>query len=265
MGILTSIGWVLVNLVQLLLACAWCALWITVALVAQLVTRRPDLSLMLARKPFSPGILTILLSRLEVTGRELPDLSGPHVYVCNHQSYSDIPALFIALPVPLRFIAKSPLFNMPFLGWYMRATGMIAVHPESPEKARRSLEAAASGVRDGASILAFPEGHRTEDGTIGPFKKGPFKLALMTGVSVVPIAIDGTLETANLRRMRSRPSRIRVCIGAPIETRDLSPRDADRLTELVRHEIVRLHRSIGGAGAGRENPAHDAPNERRLA
>ena len=110
----------------------------------------------------------------------------------NHQSSLDIVVAFMVLPVNLRFVAKHVLKYVPFLGWYMWATGMIFVHRGRRGAAMGSLVEAAARVRDGASVLVFPEGTRSRDGNVQAFKKGAFVLASQAGVPIVPVAIEGS-------------------------------------------------------------------------
>src|SRR5690606_2843749 len=118
--------------------------------------------------------------------------SAPHIFLMNHQSMVDIPAAFASIPANLRFVAKHSLKHIPFLGWYMSMTGMIFVNRNDRRKAFQSLQQAADRIREGASILAFPEGTRSRDGVLLPFKRGPFLLALESGVPVIPVVIDGS-------------------------------------------------------------------------
>ena len=114
------------------------------------------------------------------------------IYCANHQSAMDIPILFVNLPVQFRFVAKRSLFKMPFLGWHLKRSGHIPVDRERPREAMRSLDEAAEKIRAGSSVILFPEGHRSRDGKIGPFKSGSFYLAIQSGVPVVPITLNGT-------------------------------------------------------------------------
>src|SRR6476660_8577156 len=119
----SEIGWAVINTLQAIHAVVWSALWISVALVVSGLTWRRRPALALARRVWAPGLLAVAV-RLEVVGLERVDFSRPHLFVANHQSWIDIPALFAGLPVPLLFMAKRELAKVPFLGWYIRAMGM---------------------------------------------------------------------------------------------------------------------------------------------
>ncbi len=152
-------------------------------------------------------------AELRVTGLPETGWDRPAIYVMNHQSSLDIPAAFAVLPVDLRFIAKHTLRKVPFLGWYMSWTGMVFVDRSNSTQAVGSLNAAAERVRGGISLLAYPEGTRSRDGRILPFKKGPFVLALQAGVPIVPFAIQGSLRVmpSGLKPLRpgGGPDRVR--------------------------------------------------------
>mgnify|MGYP003376034964 CR=1 FL=1 len=116
---------------------------------------------------------------------------GPYVIVSTHTSLLDIP-LNLGLPLPIRVSARPGIFRVPVMGAYMRFSRMIPVASDSREAVEASLEACRAAIRDGASILVFPEGTRSEDGGIGPFHKGAFHLARELGVPILPVVIDGT-------------------------------------------------------------------------
>lgn len=256
------LGWGLVNGVQAVFLGVWSAFWISAALVALAVTFRRDVPLAMARTCWAPALLAASGVRLVVEGREHVDFTRPHVFVMNHQSMIDIAVAFVALPVNLRFVAKKVLSRVPFLGWYMAATGMIFVDRGRSERAVRSLREAGARIRAGASILAFPEGTRSPDGSILPFKKGPFVVALEAGVPVVPVVIEGAAAVLPYRGFSIRPGTIRVRLGAPVPTEGL-PREArDELIGAVRGKMIEMHRAMGGAG-GAGAATHDTGTQAR--
>src|SRR5690554_2100474 len=169
---LRNLGWLLINCAQAIFLAVWTAFWITAALVVLLLTFRRDLPLHMARTCWAPGLLWVGGARVEVEGGEGIDWSKPHIFLMNHQSAIDIPVAFTVLKTPLRFVAKRVLASVPFLGWYMWATGMIFVDRERSTRAVQSLQRAGERIRAGASILAYPEGTRSRNGRIQPFKKG---------------------------------------------------------------------------------------------
>lgn len=118
--------------------------------------------------------------------------SPPYVFMCNHQSALDIYALLSGLPLSFRWIAKRQLFAIPVFGWAMRKAGYISIDRENAREALKAIEKAAQRIREGTNIIIFPEGTRSADGRLLPFKKGGFALALRAMVPVVPIGIFGS-------------------------------------------------------------------------
>ncbi len=208
----------LLNVLQALFLAGWSALWISVALVTAIVTRDQEAALSMARRFWAPGLRWAAGARVVVEPFPNIDWTRPHVFVMNHQSSLDIVAAFLVLPINLRFVAKHVLKYVPFLGWYMWATGMIFVHRGKRGASMGSLRDAGARVRDGANVLVFPEGTRSRDGGLLPFKKGAFVLATTAGVPIVPIAIEGSGRCMPAGRFRVRPGVIRIKVGEPIPT-----------------------------------------------
>jgi 1-acyl-sn-glycerol-3-phosphate acyltransferase len=235
----------------------WSIFWIPAALILGTLRRDPSLPLRFARRYWAPGMLRMSGADLRVIGSPDAVADRAAIYVMNHQSSLDIPAAFAVLPVDLRFIAKHTLRKVPFLGWFMSWTGMVFVDRSNSTQAVGTLNAAADRVRNGISLLAYPEGTRSRDGSILPFKKGPFVLALQAGVPIVPIAIAGSRECmpANLRPFR--PGVVQMAIGAPIPTAGMGMDRRDELVRQVRDAVVALHASLA-----RSRPA-DATATRR--
>jgi len=142
--------------------------------------------------------------------------------------------------VNIRFIAKKQLGQIPLFGWAMAAGRFIFIDRKNPIAARKSIDRAAARIRDGSSVAIFPEGTRSRDGLLGPFKKGGFHLAQQAGVPVVPIAIQGAGQVMPPGSVLVRPGPVTVTVGAPIETKDLKDTAArNALVERVRSEIER--------------------------
>jgi 1-acyl-sn-glycerol-3-phosphate acyltransferase len=160
-----------------------------------------------------------------------------YVYMANHCSLVDIPALFAYLPYQFKIMAKKELFYVPFMGWHLWTAGNFPVDRSDPRKTARSLRDVVEGVRGGKSLAVFPEGTRSPDGKLGEFKPGSFKLALRAGVPVVPIAIRGTHEVLPKHSLVPRPGKVEVIIGKPISTSGMSEKDARGLMESVHRAI----------------------------
>lgn len=238
----------LINFGQALFLSFWSAFCITCAFFAGLLTLRRQLPLAMARRMWAPPLIAATGSRLVVETLPNVDWSRPHIFVMNHQSMADIPCAFQGIPANLRFVAKHSLKWVPFIGWYMAFTGMIFINRSNRREAVKSLQLAGQRIREGANILAYPEGTRSRDGSILPFKKGPFVLAIEAGVPIIPVAIEGSGQMLPRDGFRIRPAVIRMKLGDPIETANLKSSDRDELLRRTRDEIIRLHREIGGKG-----------------
>ncbi|HOJ43127.1 MAG TPA: lysophospholipid acyltransferase family protein [Syntrophorhabdaceae bacterium] len=116
----------------------------------------------------------------------------PCIFMCNHQSALDIYALLAKMPFSFRWVAKRQLFSIPFFGWAMKKAGYISLDRENPREAIKAIEVAAKRIKDGTNLVIFPEGTRSKDGVLLPFKKGVFSLAVRAGAPVVPASIKGT-------------------------------------------------------------------------
>jgi len=177
-------------------------------------------------------ILTTSGVRVGVEGLE----NVPHetaIYCANHQSAMDIPILFVHLPVQFRFLAKRPLFKLPFLGWHLYRSGHIPVDRDQPRKAFRSFDQAAERIRSGVPVVLFPEGTRSRDGALKPFKGGSFHLAIQAGVPVVPITLNGTRHVHEPDTLHVRSGHAQMIIHPPILTAGLNSQDVDTLCAQV--------------------------------
>jgi 1-acyl-sn-glycerol-3-phosphate acyltransferase len=238
----------LIAFFQAIFLALWLVFWITSSGLAALLTLNGEVPLMMARRFWAPMHWRITGSPLLVEPLPEVDWSQPHIFLMNHQSNFDIPIAFAVIPVNIRFIAKHVLKWIPFLGWYMAGTGMIFLNRSNPREAMRGLKLAGERIRAGSNILAFPEGTRSKDGRILPFKKGSIALAVEAGVPIIPIAIEGTRGMLPPGSARLRRHPIRVKVGQPIPTAGIKGAAREALMKRVRDAIIQLHRDIGGAG-----------------
>lgn len=162
------------------------------------------------------------------------------IFMSSHGSAIDILAIFVAIPQQLRFLAKKSLFYVPFLGWSMWLAGFVPVERESKESGHLALETLERRLREGLSVLIFPEGTRSRDGKLGKFKKAGFLLAIRTGIPIVPIAITGAREILGAQGLLIRRGTAMVRLGEPIPTEGLGVQDRTQLLERVRGEIRKL-------------------------
>jgi 1-acyl-sn-glycerol-3-phosphate acyltransferase len=160
-----------------------------------------------------------------VTGLDRLDPSRSYVFAANHQSLYDIPILFASLPFQVRIIAKASLGRIPFLGWHLQRTGHLLVDRSKPGAG--VLKKMARLVRARHSLIVFPEGTRSTDGSVARFKGGSFLIALEAGLPIVPISIQGSRHVMFRGRLMVCPGNVAVTVHAPIETAGV-PRDAVR-------------------------------------
>jgi len=177
--------------------------------------------------------------RIKVTVRGLSniDLSRSYIYMSNHQSNFDIPVLLAHLPVQFRWLAKVELFRIPVFGYAMKRAGYISIDRSNSRSAIKSLKSAANIIRDGVSVLIFPEGTRSNDGSIMPFKQGGFIIGVDSGVPVVPVIIRGTRSIMPKKRLRIEPGNVVLEIKKPIESSDYTRKTRDALMKKVRTVI----------------------------
>lgn len=180
-------------------------------------------------RQWARGCLWLGGVRLTVEGVEHLPSRGPVVYMSNHQGNFDIPLLYAALPVQFRWLAKAELFRIPLFGLTMRIAGYIPVERKDRRLAIQSMNKAAQQVAAGTSIMIFPEGTRSPDGTLLPFKKGGFVLAQQAQAPIVPIAIDGSAALMLKSSWLIRSGEVRLRIFPAIPTAGLGMKDRDKL------------------------------------
>jgi 1-acyl-sn-glycerol-3-phosphate acyltransferase len=165
----------------------------------------------------------------------------PQIIVANHVSYFDVPALASVLPKRFRFVAKRELTRIPLWGRAWQAAGHIAIDRSDKLKAVESLDLAGRLMREDRScVVIFPEGTRSPNGRLQPFKKGAFMLAMHTGIEIVPVGIRGSDRILPKGSWRMRSGGIIVRIGRPITSAGQSEADREQLMALVRSEIEKL-------------------------
>ncbi len=175
---------------------------------------------------------------LEVIGREnVPD-DEALVLMSNHRSYYDIPSVFSAVPGRIRMVAKKELFYVPVFGSAMLAAGFIRIDRDKRASAMDSLKESGALLRQGTRVWIAPEGTRSTNGELGPFKSGGFHLALDAGVRILPIALEGTEKVlpADSLRVR-RGQRVKVTILPPVDAPAYGQARRKELTAEVRARI----------------------------
>ena len=194
-------------------------------------------------RAWAKGLLAASWVRLEVESEAAAGAGGGSVFMANHESLFDIPALLASLPGETKFLAKSSLFKIPIFGWALHAGGFVPIDRKDRSTARESFAAAIAELARGASVLIFPEEERTLDGRVLPFQRGGFLLALKSGLPIVPVGIEGAFEVQHRRSFLIRPGTVRVRYGRPIEVAGQAISGLRGLTEATRARVAELARA----------------------
>ncbi|HYP27077.1 MAG TPA: lysophospholipid acyltransferase family protein [Blastocatellia bacterium] len=196
-------------------------------------------------------------ARIRVSGKENIRPDRNYVYMANHSSLVDTPALFAYLPYQFRIMAKKQLFYIPFMGWHLWTSGNFPIDRTDGRKTALSLRRVIEEIRGGKSLAVFPEGTRSPDGRLQEFKPGAFKLAVRAGVPIVPVTIRGTRDVLPKGSLAPRPGRVDVIIGEPIDTREYNEKRIGELIDRTRRAIA----SRLDPEARLDRPAESVPAE----
>ncbi|MFZ1983799.1 MAG: lysophospholipid acyltransferase family protein [Desulfatitalea sp.] len=188
--------------------------------------------------------------RVRVIGLENIDPTRSAIYMSNHQSNFDIPVFFSALPIQFRWLAKAELFKIPIFGQGMRGAGYISIDRSDTKSAIRSLAQAARNIRAGTSVLIFPEGTRSDDGALLPFKAGGFVMAVDAGVPIVPMAVHGTFAVMPKGGYMIRRQAVWLVVRPPIDTTAYSRKTKKELMDCV-HASISEAMAVQPEGGGR--------------
>jgi len=170
-------------------------------------------------------------------GEDRIDQNQPYIVMANHQSHYDVFALMGLLPLQLRWVIKMELRKIPIFGIACEKVGYIFIDRGNHEKAQKSLDAAGEKIRAGSSVIFFPEGTRSEDGKLRPFKKGGFVIALEAKVPILPVTVVGGKEILPKGSLRILPGNMKVIIHEPIYVDEYTYETKERLMERVRAAI----------------------------
>jgi 1-acyl-sn-glycerol-3-phosphate acyltransferase len=206
----------------------------TVSLFSTLFDRSGNVAHRCARA-WARLILATTGVRVQVSGLEHLQAGRSYVFASNHQSIYDIPILFASIPMQLRIVAKQSLGRIPFMGWHLHRAGHLLVDrrrpgPDIVRKMRRLVGAS-------SSLIVFPEGTRSLDGSLRRFKKGPFLVAIDAGLPVVPVSIGGSRQVMKKGRLMVCPGEVRLTVHEPIPTTGIAREQvlefADRARRIV--------------------------------
>lgn len=222
----------------------------TVSLVGGLLRAPRELHDWVHRN-WSRILLRLAGVRLVTEGTENLERHEAVVVVSNHQSLFDIFALFAALPVSLRFVAKKELDGIPVFSNAMRQAGHVFIDRSDRRQAVRTMRCAGERMREeGLALGLFPEGTRSPDGRLLPFKKGPFVLAIDTQTAIVPVAVEGGGRILPKGRRRLEPRPIHVRCGEVRTLRGLGREDRDELLRRTRERIAGMLEELHSAHRG---------------
>ena len=176
--------------------------------------------------------------QLRVTGLEKVPVDGPVIFMSNHQGNFDILALCNAIPRQFAWIAKEELFAIPVFGHSIRRGGYVPLDRSDGRNSMKSIEAAAAKIRNGQSVVIFPEGTHTADGALLPFKRGGFLLAEKAGAPIVPLTINGSAAVNPRKRLEIYPGTITIRFADPIPAAEGGGTRREQLMEQVRTAIA---------------------------
>jgi 1-acyl-sn-glycerol-3-phosphate acyltransferase len=198
----------------------------------------PPRQLRVARA-WARSLLWIAGVKVEIEGLE-HFRPGNYVFVSNHVSYMDTPVVLANIPEQFLFLAKSGLFKIPLMGTHLRTAGHVSVPLEDVRGTLKTLQHAATLIREGRSTHVFPEGGRSETGDLQEFKDGAAFIAIRAQVPIVPMALIGMREVLPMHTLRFRRGRVRLRIGQPIPTTGLTIKARETITAQARAQVVAM-------------------------
>jgi len=179
--------------------------------------------------------------KVNVKGFENIDFNRPYIFVSNHASMADIPTVMVALNGKVNIVFKKELTWVPIWGWALRYGHFIMIDRSNPRDALVSIERAAQTIRSGQSVILFPEGTRTSNGKLQPFKRGAFTLAAKSGVPIVPMTINNTFGIMPKGAFNVKRADISVVLEKPISTAKLESKAGElELMDQV-HKAIEKH------------------------
>ncbi len=209
--------------------CAWLfTLWMGVWAGFLMICISPEKGWLWSRMFWAKGTLALIGIRLDVEGAHL--LRTPGVYVSNHVSLIDVVVMPALVPKTCQIVAKKELKKIPFWGWAFAKGGAILIDRKNPRQAVEHIRTAVKSLKKGWSVLVFPEGTRSLDGALKPFKKGAFHIAIETGLPVIPVGLDGVREVVPKGKWLTRPSLVCATVGEPVFPHGLTHEDVQAFT-----------------------------------
>ncbi len=202
--------------------------------------RRSEIKVQVFPRSWGKAICWLANVNVRIEGAENLEAGQTYIFVGNHVSQFDIFSFQAYFPHDFRWIAKKELFRIPFFGPAMLRAGIIPIDRSHGRAALKSLNQAAEHVAKGTSVLIFPEGTRSADGHLKPFKTGAVMLAIKAGVPVVPIGFNGTYSILPKGRLLADSGEITIRIGIPIPTENYKPTDKQELANHLQQKVAML-------------------------
>ncbi|MFO7867890.1 MAG: lysophospholipid acyltransferase family protein [Bacteroidales bacterium] len=221
---------IILNIIQMILIAVWTLF--TVYVVGGLTTKKCAFNFTIY--VWAPIVFAILLSRLKIKGKEHVSPNRNYVFMANHSSYFDIAALFMATQRKLHFMAKDELRTNPFTGFMLKKIDMIFIDRTNAYKSKESLKRAADFISQGRDLMVFPEGTRTTNGKIGPFKRGGFKIAVDSRIPIIPVVISNTAKAWPCSNVGGCPTTVIVEFCKAVETTQYTEKNMSELISVVK-------------------------------
>lgn len=192
------------------------------------------------------GRFILLVSRVtvQVEGLDNLDPARGYLFMANHLSMFDHWAFLAKLPFQFRFAAKASLFRIPFLGWHLRRAGNIPVDRRHPRRTLRDFDRVGRRIRDGLSLVIYPEGGRTWGEALAPFKRGPFLLAKRAKAPIAPVTFIGAHRRLARGSVVLHPGTMKMIIHPPVEFEEYRNDDTQQLTARIRKIIEASYQQV---------------------
>ena len=237
MAIINYIRSIFVLLFVVPVATTVASFWV---LIGRVILRRSTSEVKAAPRWWSRMITRGSGVTVQVEGMENLEVGKPYIFAANHQSQFDIFALDGYLLVDFRWLAKKELLRIPLVGFAMKLAGTVFIDRSRGRQALKSLAEAAQRIADGTSVVIFPEGTRSVDGRLQPFKSGAMYLAIKSGVDIVPMSISGGFEILPKGNFLTRPGQLRIRIGEPVASSDYSQKQKQELADVLHEKVEEL-------------------------
>jgi len=237
----------------------WLGFWAAVATIilfvpmtaAGLLSRTGNLAFNISRI-WAYFVLGVSFVRCEIMNGKHIRKGTSYIIVSNHQSLFDILALVTTLGVQFRWIIKREILRVPLFGYALYASRNIFIDRTDTARAIESINRGFDRLPEGVSVMVFPEGTRSTDGRIRPFKKGGFFPAVLRNISVLPVTINGSRRVLPKGSLAVRSGKIQVVIGDPIDAGEYTVTTLDELIERTRRTIMDNFDPAYGEPARRE-------------